>query len=291
MLRRSAVTPASTVRHFHTRLLALGDPTGAASAKAYMKSELRFYGVSVPKLRAVCNALSKENPFDRAGLHATVDALFATDGFDLRTAAIALLEKNRALLTASDAPWLIGLVRVGACWAHVDYLATNVIDPLVAANPALLARTRTWAKDRDFWVRRTALLAQLRALRRGGGDFALFTEIAAPLLEEKEFFIRKAIGWVLREVSKKRPALVRDFFRDHGARASGLTRREGTKYLPDAMRRELEARPVSSGESLAGRPAARLASRASPTPSAPRSPGSRRTRTAPAPASARRRPR
>ncbi len=130
-------------------------------------------------------------------------------------------------------------MRASGYWAHVDYLATQVIDPLVVAHPALLARTRTWAKDEDFWVRRTALLAQLRPLRSGAGDFALFAEIAAPMLEEKELFIRKAIGWVLREVSKKRPELVRDFFREHGARASGLTRREGTKYLPDAMKRGL----------------------------------------------------
>jgi 3-methyladenine DNA glycosylase AlkD len=67
----------------------------------------------------------------------------------------------------------------------------------------------------------------------------LFAEIAAPMLEEKEFFIRKAIGWVLREVSKKRPALVFDFIREHGARASGLTRREAMKYLPPVMKLRL----------------------------------------------------
>jgi 3-methyladenine DNA glycosylase AlkD len=52
------------------------------------------------------------------------------------------------------------------------------------------------------------------------------------MLHEREFFIRKAIGWVLREVSKKRPSLVQEFLREHGERASGLTMREATKYLP-----------------------------------------------------------
>ena len=73
------------------------------------------------------------------------------------------------------------------------------------------------------------------------GDFALFAEIAGPMLEEKEFFVRKAIGWVLREVSKKRPALVRDFLLAHGSRASGVTWREATKYLPAAMKRAVES--------------------------------------------------
>jgi 3-methyladenine DNA glycosylase AlkD len=233
------VTPAAAVRHFRAEFRAIGTAERASGEKAYMKSELQFHGVTAPQLRATCAAFCKKTPLDRASLRAIVDALFATDWFDLRSMGIALLERKGAFLEARDAPWLIDLVRASACWAHVDYLATKVVDPLVAAHPALLPRTRTWAKDRDFWVRRTALLAQLRPLRSGAGDFALFAEIAAPMLEEKEFFIRKALGWVLREVSKKRPALVRDFFLAHGARASGLTRREGTKYLPAAMRREL----------------------------------------------------
>jgi 3-methyladenine DNA glycosylase AlkD len=233
------VTPAAAVRHFRAELRAAGTLARAASEQAYMKTELRFHGVNAAQLRATCASFCKETPLERRSLRAIVDALFATDWFDLRSMAIALLERNGALLVPADAPWLIGLVRASPYWAHVDYLATQVIDPLVAAYPPLLARTRIWAKDRDFWVRRAALLAQLRALRQGGGDFALFAEIAPPMLEEKEFFIRKALGWVLREVSKKRPALVRDFFREHGARASGLTWREGTKYLPEAMRREL----------------------------------------------------
>jgi len=206
-----------------------------------MKTELRFHGVTATQLRAVCAEFCDRNVLDARSLRAVVDALFATDWFDLRSMGIALLERRRALLVPGDAVWLIELVRASACWAHVDYLATKVIDPLVAKHPALLARLRRWGKDRDFWVRRTALLAQLGALRRGGGDFPLFAEIAAPMLGEREFFIRKAIGWVLREVSKKRPALVRDLFLEHGAMASGLTFREGTKYLPAPMKRQAEA--------------------------------------------------
>jgi 3-methyladenine DNA glycosylase AlkD len=234
------MTPAAVVRHFHARFRAIGDPARAVTEKAYMKTALAMHGVAMPALRVECRAFVKDNPFDAGSLHATVDALFATRWFDLRTAGITLLERHAALLAPKDAPWLIRLVRAGACWAHVDFLSTNVIDPLVAAHPSLLARTRRWAKDDDFWVRRTAILAQLGPLRRGGGDFALFTELAVPMLEEKEFFIRKAIGWVLREVSKKRPELVRDFLLAHGARASGLTRREAMKYLPKDMLRLLD---------------------------------------------------
>ena len=216
-----------------------------------MKSALRFHGVDAAQLRGECAAFCKAHAeIDREQLIGYATALFATDGFDLRSAAIALLERKAMLLQASDAPWLVELARAGACWAHVDFLATAVIDRLLERDGGVAVRARAWASDDCFWVRRVALLCQLRALRRGAGDFALFAEIAAPMIGEKEFFIRKAIGWVLREVSKKRPALVRDFLLPHAANASGVTWREATKYLPAAMQRELEK--ARSGRSRLG---------------------------------------
>jgi len=203
-----------------------------------MKSELRFHGVDAKTLRAealaFCKAHYRNDRRDRAAaaLVGDVNALFATDGFDLRSAGVALLERKWKLLAPNDAPWLAEIARRAACWAHVDWLVTKVIAPLLEDHRSLPRLVRAWARDDSFWVRRVALLAQLPALRRGGGDFALFTEIAAPMLEEREFFIRKAIGWVLREVSKKRPTLVRAFLTNHGERCSGVTLREARKYLP-----------------------------------------------------------
>ncbi len=234
-------TPRQAVAHFRERFAAIGSTERAASERAYMKSELQFHGVAAGPLRAECAAFCRANPeLDGEALRAIVDALYATAWFDLRSAGIALMERKWKLLGPGDAEWLVELARASACWAHVDFLATKVLDPLVQAHPRLLARTRTWARDRSFWVRRVALLAQLAPLRRGAGDFALFAELAEPMLDEREFFIRKVIGWVLREVSKKRPALVRDFLKEHGARASGVTWREATKYLPAGMKREVE---------------------------------------------------
>jgi 3-methyladenine DNA glycosylase AlkD len=233
--------PAAAVRHFQARLRAIGTPERAAAAKAYMKSELHFDGVRVPALRAEARAFLKAQPeIDRDALVAIAGALFATDHFELRSAAIELLALRRALLVPGDATWLVEMARRGACWAHVDDLVTSVLDPLLDGDASLARRVRAWAKDRSFWVRRTALLAQLGELRRGRGDFALFAEIAEPMLDEKEFFIRKAIGWVLREVSKKRPALVGGFVCAHAGRLSGVTWREATKYLPPTMKRRAE---------------------------------------------------
>jgi 3-methyladenine DNA glycosylase AlkD len=177
----------------------------------------------------------------RAQLREIVDALYGTDFHDLRSAAIALLQLNHDLLTPDDAEWLIAIVRRSANWAHVDWLATKVLGRLVARDDRLLKRLNKWARDPDVWVRRTALLVQHDALSSGSGDFDLFARIAVPMLPEREFWIRKAIGWILREVSKKRPRVVYEFIRKHRSEMSNLTLREGAKYLPSSHRAELLA--------------------------------------------------
>ena len=93
-----------------------------------------------------------------------------------------------------------------------------------------------WALDGDFWIRRSALLSLLVPLRRGGGDFERFARYADAMLEEREFFIRKAIGWVLRETGRRRPELVADWIEPRVGRASGVTVREAVKHL-DPQRR------------------------------------------------------
>src|SRR3972149_4934827 len=98
--------------------------------------------------------------------------------------------------------------RESQTWAVVDFLAIQVAGPLVVRFPDLGAVLDRWATDSDFWVRRAAMLALLLPLRRGARDFERFSRYADGMLEEKEFFIRKAIGWGLREAAKKGPQLV-----------------------------------------------------------------------------------
>jgi 3-methyladenine DNA glycosylase AlkD len=227
-----ATSPREAVDFFRRRFRSIGTLERARQEKAYLKSALRFHGVTLPDLRRAVREYDRAHPdLVRSRLLAIVDALYATDYHDLRSAGIGLMERRTDLLAPRDAPWLVGLVRRSANWAHVDWLAAAVLGEVFDAHPALLRGLSALGRDPDFWVRRTSLLVQLRPLREGRGDFALFEELAVPMLGEKEFFIRKAIGWVLREVSKKRPALVRGFVRRHGALMSGLTRREAIKYL------------------------------------------------------------
>ena len=236
----TARTPKAARRFFERRYRAAGSRERAAAGKAYLKSDLRFYGTTVPEIRRAANDFARQHrDLTRAELRRIVDELWSTDVYELRSAGIALLSRYAGLLEERDLPWLLGFVRRSKTWAHVDWLAADVIGGVVGESRTALRRLPVWARDESFWVRRTALLAQLRQLSHEAGDFKLFARLAAGMLHEREFFIRKAIGWVLREVSKSRPKLVFEFLREHRDEVSGLTIGEGAKYLPAAQRRAL----------------------------------------------------
>lgn len=236
-----ALNVAQAVEALHARLAPLGSAELAEGAQKYLKSTRPFLGVTVPDVRTVAKEFVRAHPgLTPADLRALAEALYATGIYEHRAVAVAILERGLRSLTAADLPWMIALVRQSETWALVDWLAANVIGELVARDPALARHTDAWAVDKDFWVRRTALLAHLQSLRRGAGDFDHFARLAAPMLDESEFFIRKAIGWVLREVARKRPALTHRFLAEHLDEVSGLTLREGARALPAELRAQLE---------------------------------------------------
>jgi 3-methyladenine DNA glycosylase AlkD len=98
-----------------------------------------------------------------------------------------------------------------------------------------------WATDPDFWVRRSALLSLLPGIRAGRPELPRFTRYAEPMLAEREFFIRKAIGWVLREISRRDPDWVARWTQDHLAEMSGVTFREAVRRLPPAEAERLRS--------------------------------------------------
>jgi 3-methyladenine DNA glycosylase AlkD len=235
-----AALMANDVEEMLTRLdselRAAGAPERAVSEKAYLKSELTFYGAGIPAIRRIAMQLGRPGAMAREVLAELSEALWATGVHEHRALAVVLLERHERSLGEGDLGWLLARVRHSDTWAYVDGLAVHTIGPVLARTPNTATWLRDWARDPDFWVRRTALLAPLEDLRRGRGDFALWSDLAVPMLSEKEFFIRKAIGWVLRESAPTRPDEVRAFVDGHAAVMAGLTRREAEKGLARAAR-------------------------------------------------------
>jgi len=228
-----------TAAHIDGKLRALAAPERAEAERRYLKSELDHLGVTVWQIRREVKAFGEEHPsLSHTELIALVQALWSRPVHERRMAAAMLLEANSASVLPTDLTLLKRLIRESKTWALVDVLAGDVIGRLLVRHPRAESRLDRWAVDRDFWVRRAALLAMLEPLKRGA-SFRRFAGYADAMLDETEFFIRKAIGWVLRETGKRRPQEVFEWLAPRTARVSGVTLREAVKYLDPDQRDEL----------------------------------------------------
>jgi 3-methyladenine DNA glycosylase AlkD len=230
-------TMSATARadRLEARLREIGTPERALGEKAYLKSDLDFLGATVWQIRTEVKAVVADmRSLDHDELVALVEALWLEPIFECRMAATMLLEFRSGLLGSRDLELLERLLRDSHTWALVDGMAVDVVGAILAADEASTTRVLDrWAADDDFWIRRSALLAWLRPLR-AGAPLGTFLSYADGMLDEKQFFIRKAIGWVLREVGKRRPDEVASWLAPRTHRASGVTMREATRYLPAA---------------------------------------------------------
>lgn len=210
------------------------DPVKAAAMQAYMKSETPFLGVASPQQRAVCKSVfAAQTLATFAEWRATVLALWREARYrEERYAAILLVDDqhSRPYWTLDALPLYEEMIVSGAWWDLVDPLATHRIGDLLRRYPQPMRATMLqWSRDADLWKRRTAILSQ-NALK-ATTDEDLLHACIAPNLADRDFFIRKAIGWALREYAKTNPAATQRFVREHAATLSPLSRREALKHL------------------------------------------------------------
>ncbi|MGB1698032.1 MAG: DNA alkylation repair protein [Thermoplasmatota archaeon] len=198
------------------------EPERAEKDKAYLKSELEHMGASVPVLRKLAKRWLKEHPELKTNPWPLVDAAWGQGIWELRSFCSFLLEHVSA--EALDEERLKALVRNSHSWALVDQIAIKVLG-------RIHIHMESWIEDEDVWVRRAGLLWPLLHFRTLRGDWVRWKSAAATLLDDESFWIRKAIGWVLREIVKKEPHLVVEFCNQHGARMSKLSYREATRNL------------------------------------------------------------
>jgi len=219
-------------------LAAAGDPARAPAMQAYMKSAMPYYGVLAPGQRELFRAVFATHPLsDRDTWLATVRTLWdqATHREE-RYAAIALSgAKAYARWQAPDlVPGLYqDLIVTGAWWDYVDDLAIHRVGPLLRAAPGTITPVmRDWSAGTDLWLRRSAIICQIGS--KAGTDLELLTLAIDRATGERGFFLRKAIGWALREYAKTDPDWVRAFVADRADRLSPLSRREALKHLGPA---------------------------------------------------------
>jgi 3-methyladenine DNA glycosylase AlkD len=210
------------------------DPGRAPAMQRYMKSTMPFLGCPSPVVRRVSQDVFRDVALpDEATWTSYVLELWRAARYrEERYAAIRLTGDRRArpFQTPDAVPLYEELIVNGAWWDYVDELAARRVGPILRAFPRELAPLlRAWATGDDLWKRRSAIISQLGA--KGRTDTRLLADCIAPSLGSREFFLRKGIGWALREYSKTDPAWVRGYVRDHEAELSPLSKREALRRL------------------------------------------------------------
>ena len=225
---------AETLR---ARLTAVADPARAPGMQAYMKSAMPYLGVSAVPLRQVCRDLFNGLRWpDSAAWQADVLALWR--GATHREERYAAVELS-GVRAASGFQRMAALgmyeemIVTGAWWDYVDAIAGQRLWAILENDrPAMRETMLAWSRDADMWKARSAILCQLHAKEKT--DLDLLYACIEPSLDSKEFFLRKAIGWALRQYAWTDPEEIRRYVAANEGRLSSLSKREALKNIGKA---------------------------------------------------------
>ncbi len=207
------------------------DPTKALSMAAYMKTDMPFYGVQSPELKQILGDVKQRFELrTRRDYESCVKALWRLPHREEKILAIRVARMVKDRVVPDSLPLYERIIREGAWWDLVDETAIHLVGKVLLQHREETAPLMDeWLEDSDMWIRRTALLCQIG--HKGATDHRRLFRYCRSRAAEKEFFIRKAIGWALRDYSYAEPERVARFVEKQGDRLSGLSVREALKAL------------------------------------------------------------
>lgn len=209
-----------------------GNPEKAAGMQAYMKSAMPYRGVQTPIRRKLVRAALRVHPLQsREDWLAAVMDLWRNAAYrEERYVAqdVTGAPQFRSYRDLDTLPLYEEMVVSGAWWDLVDDVATHKLRELVDRHPGeMAAHMRAWSTDRDLWKRRSSIICQVK--RKEATDLALLRDCIEPNLADRDFFIRKAIGWALRDLAWTDLDTVEDYVCRNADRLSALSKREALK--------------------------------------------------------------
>ena len=207
------------------------DPVKAVGMQAYMKTAMPFYGVQNPDRRLIIRELKKRfAPGTHDEYLAMASALWELPHREEKYLAQAVATAFSEYVVPQSLPLYRRFIVEGQWWDFVDETATHMIRPLVITySDATWPEVDGWNASADMWLRRASIICQIGAKDRT--DSARLFRFCANHLHEEEFFIRKGIGWALREYAKTDPASVASFLNQHREDMSALSFREASKHI------------------------------------------------------------
>jgi 3-methyladenine DNA glycosylase AlkD len=227
------VTEIPLVTAVRAGLAELADPAKAPQMQSYMHSTMPYRGVAAPERKKLTGRLFAAFPLaDRAAFTQAARVLWRTAEFREERYAVVDLTGYRgyARWQRPDLlPLYEELITSGAWWDYVDEVAIRRVGPILHAAPdEVTPLMRTWATDPDLWKRRTAIICQIG--RKDDIDLDLLTFAIEANIGEPDFFLRKGIGWALRQHARIGPDWVAAFVADHPG-LSPLSKREALKHI------------------------------------------------------------
>ena len=207
------------------------NPIAAKAMAAYMKNHFPYLGISSPQRTSLLKPLlDKENLPNHNELKQICSQLWSLPEREFTYAALSLLAKMQKQLTPNDIEWISSLITQRSWWDSVDSIAGGILSTIVVKNPdCLWDNFAPLIESDNYWLNRTAIIVQLRCKHQTDTQF-LETAIL-PHMANKEFFLRKAIGWSLRQYARTNPQWVIDFVNRYDNHLSGLSKREALKHL------------------------------------------------------------
>lgn len=201
--------------------------------RAYMKDQFDYLGIKTPALRAaIADLVRGQKDAKPADLLRSARLLWALPEREYQYVAINLLSRHSGKLSTLHLPAIFALVRKKSWWDTVDALASvigRVVKDACDDDPAAQCFMDKALESSDLWIRRVAIIHQLGW--RTQTDSQRLFRYAMACAHEKDFFIRKAIGWALRDYARHAPAEVRRFLRTNRNKLSSLTVREAGKHI------------------------------------------------------------
>lgn len=204
----------------------------ALKMQAYAKSEMPLLGIKSAVLKKVIRKTLKSNPLETfAECENVVRELFGNAVYrEERWAAVNIAGSRSDFIRLEALPVYRWIIETGAWWDIVDGVCMSLLPPLhLKHRDEMQTEMKRWIEDEHLWIRRAAVLSQLKL--KNDLDETLLFDFCRRCLHEKTFWMRKAIGWALRDYSKTNPDSVRHFVEEYGSQMAGLTRREASKYI------------------------------------------------------------
>ena len=218
-------------------LVAIAEPERAPAMQAYMKSAMPYLGVSSVPRRTLCRELFAGLSWPSSE-EWQAEVLAIWQGAEFREERYCALELSgvraaRGFQTLEALPLYEEMIVDGAWWDYVDEIAGHRLSLILRAEPEAMKRAMLeWAQGENMWKRRAAILCQLGA--KAATDLDFLYACIAPSMASKEFFLRKGIGWALRQYARIDPAEVARYVKAHASELSPLSQREALKHVsPD----------------------------------------------------------